>query len=257
MNENAGKNNNVFKKTASVLLIAALFAVLCFAVPVFAWLYGDRDAATVAVIDNPAAIYIDAANREDIRYMNMSGINVEDESGVTYKDFVFCVSGNDVDAYKLQLAYTTNNQFEYELYHARLASGSVPNDAFTAVLYTTHPDGTEQNYYVDSSDSTPIAGVFRNKKTVGGEDLAYDWTDTGNTAYHDLTYEISDSPGDYRNVNKYAEPIYWQTSSTMIPSSAVGTFYDYYIIRVIWSSGVSNTKETDMIYITARNISAD
>ena len=53
-------------------------------------------------------------------------------------------------------------------------------------------------------------------------------------------------------------PIYWQSELVMAGEEEEGTdtFFDYYILRVSWDGVRQNNKETDIIYITARNESA-
>ena len=243
-------------------LLTALLMILYAAVPLYAWFYRQRTAAAVAEISDPTAIYINAANKEDIRYMDLSGIDVENDGTPTqdgtgkYKDFVFCIRGIDVSAYKLQLAYTTNNQFEYELYHATLAQGDAPADAVGLALYTTHPvglAGVEQQYYAPAG-STKIVGDFLNRNTGASEILAYD-----DDTYHDMTYAMlpaNDVATVYGYINKYAEPIYWQSRDSITPTgfeAGGSTFCDYYLLRVIWTNDAVNNKETDIIYISARN----
>ena len=250
--ERPAKQNKGLMVNALRALILLVLLALCVSLVVYAWFRYERDAAALAELSDPTAIYINAANREEIRYMDMSGIDVEGETD-GYKDFVFCIRGDNVGSYRLQLAYTTNNQFSYELYPAnQLVSGSVPANAVGVALYTTHPVsgtiGPEQTYYI-APGTSPIVGDFLNKNTGASEILAYDDSYPADQ-YHTLTYD------DYDIVHKYAWPIYWQARNLIHPiSDAYGSFCDYYILRVIWNSGATNTKETDIIYISARNTS--
>lgn len=249
------RDTRVLCKAAAFALALALFASLS----AFAWLNHTRNLAAVAQVSNPTSIYINAANREDIKYLTLNGIDVTGAD--EHKDYVFCVRGNAVSSYKLQLAYTTNNQFEYEIYHAKLSdSATVPAGSLGEVVYLTHPAQNEQHYYIPSGQS-PLAGSLKNEKT-GTEILAKDDDDD----YYTLTY------GSYTNVQKYARPLYWQTTNVESAGfddptyTGSGDFCDYYVLRVKWdrakdnaeSAGLTlqNSKETDMIYITARNESA-
>ena len=261
--------------------VLLLLVVLYVTVPMYAWFYQGRRAAAIAEISDPTAIFINAGNREDIRYMDLAGIDVEEggtefpegsqDEGKKYKDYVFCVRGFYVDTYRLQLAYTTNNQFEYRLYRATLANGAAPNDNLGETEYKTHPANGEsvtQIYYI-ANGSDPLSGVFLNEKTGTGQFLALD-----DDTYHDRTYAVlpdNDPEGtiyDADNINKYAEPLYWQTSGNqasehmtdgrLIPQGVDGvSFCDYFILRVVWDAETSkNDRETDIIYITARNTSS-
>lgn len=243
----------LFLRMTALILLVALY----LAMPVYAWFYQGRTAAAAIRISNPTSIHVDAANSEDIRYLDLSGIDVESNPEQTYADYVFSISGHDVVYYMLQLAYTTNNQFEYELYHASLYDGvdaePTAANSFTVVTYTTHPpvgEGVEQKYYVESAEDM-VTGTILNRDTTEVDDiiLAYDYTDA-TTKYHDATYD------NYENLNKYAEPIYWQTTTPVAPVRIPGTtnFCDYYVLRVIWTAESKNDKETDIIYIAAKNV---
>ena len=152
-------------------LISLVVIIFTLSAATVAWFYSDRNAAVVGKISTPTAIYISGANREDVAVINLSGINVEDDENVgRYHDVVFSVHGNHVTQYMLQLAYTTNNQFEYEIYPAVLATGAVPADPVANVVFATNT--VSQNYYVPSGTSA-LAGHFLNYDAdVTDEDLA-------------------------------------------------------------------------------------
>ena len=284
-------NNARFKlflrMTALILLVAIYMAM-----PVYAWFYQGRSAIAVTLIDDPTSIHIDAANADEIRFLDLSSIDVEKEKDPTkrYTDRVFSVSGTGVDYYKLQLAYTTNNQFDYEIYPAVLLAtdtnsdgvidiNDVPDTAVTSVEYTTHPSDssivqttTKQVYYVTSGtapyvgsvDNGTAAGAPLNQKIVGGEKLAYthnNLIDDGAenntlTNYHRLTYGAG--ADEYLNINKYAEPIYWQMRYSIPVTYAEDLFFvHYYVLRVKWNEDAHNDKETDIIYISAHSAAPD
>ena len=249
------------KKRIWILLRAALPAavvllVLALSLSSVAWFYLGRRAAAVVELSDPTAIFINAGDQEDIRYLDLGGIDLE--SGASSRDYVFCVRGNNVDYYKLQLAYTTNNQFSFELYTASVAAsaGAVPANPESLVIYNTHDDngvvdGTA--YYYAPGGATPLAGDFLNKKT-DPEILA-----KNNDVYHDETYaSFADGSTPYANRNQYAIPLYWQTNTSVRTSmDAEFNFCDYYILRVIWNSAdAKNNKETDILYIAAKNVSS-
>ena len=238
--------------TALTLILAAT--------AVFAWFYLGRRAAAMARISNPVTIYINAGHAEDIRYLNLGGIDVE-RGGIVdgdnkYQDFVFCVRGENVSQYKLQLAYTTNNQFGYEVYRATTDTQVSPKGF---VVYTTHDDNPRDITYYIPNGATAISGATKNAKTVDGETLGKKNGDySSGVNYHDKTYEgygnADENDNDVTNdkVNKYAEPIYWQSTDSIIGNAGVGNeFEHYFILRVIWKNTAKNTKETDIIYISA------
>ena len=247
-NERNSKPNNMIGLLRSGIALIVLFAVLAAAVTVDAWLYYGRTIVAISEISNPTVIGINSGNREDVRYINLGRIDVtapdDPESASPYKDFVFCINGINIEYYKLQLAYTTNNQFEYEIYPAALWDGTGSAPA-ASVLYTVNVGasaGTDQYYYISGSK---IAGTIKNLDTAAYNDAESEIRALSGDTYHDLTYE------DYTNRHKYAIPLYWQSNGSF--DGSTGEFCNYYVLRVIWTSGSKNTKETDIIYISAKN----
>ena len=249
-------------RTLELLLMVAL--ILLGTTSVFGWFVYDRHVDAIAKTSNPTAIFIGAGNEEDIMYMDLSDIDVNsvnsyDENEVThyYKDFVFCIRGINVPTYRLQLAYTTNNQVNYTIYPAK--EGNEVN-VKGYLVYTPHTTGSSSvRYYIESSAS-PVGGTYLNKNTS---------TITGknNDSYYTDTYD------DYSNtyVHTYAVPIYWQSYNILFSeqddgkdhsrenfyisdNNHNGEFCDYYFLRVSWTGEKTNDKETDIIYITAKNI---
>ena len=253
MEDKKTKKLNKFSLRYTGITASVLLAVIIFAASVGAWFYTGRKAAGVAEIANPAAIFINAGNQEDIRYLNLGGIDVDMDgttddgyTGKKYKDFVFCIRGTNVSTYKLQLAYTTNNQFEYEIFPATETSNEadVPASAKGQVDYLLH-DTTGTKYYYIASSQSALAGTFLNKNTSAQRILAKD-----DDTYYDRTYEM------YDKYHENAVPIYWQTTS-VIHGNVIGEFTHYYILRVIWTTATAqNNKETDIIYISAKNIAS-
>lgn len=226
-----------------VVIIAALSLV-----PVFSWLAMQRSAAAMASISNPMALYIDAGHEEDMRYLNLSGINVE---AGTYKDYVFCISGTNIMHYKMQLAYTTNNQLTFTIFQADEFNG-VGDPPAGAVEYKNHPtSGDPETFYYTKRSETPVAGNYLNKKP-GEEILALTTGDPASTVVDGTTYvnEHSATYDTYNYVQKYAEPIYWQSAEQ---DGDVDDFCNYYILRVSWAANKRNDKETDIIYISAKS----
>lgn len=214
-----------------VLSIAAVTSLT-----VSAWLIVRKSLAAYAPVSANEALYIGAGHAEadtfeNVRYMYFNGIDAADE----YSDYVFCVFGHFVSGFRLQLAYTTNNQFTYEIFNA------IESDTYSegAVAHTTHTEPVATYYY--TIDGTAIAGAFLNATTVDGETVA-----TG--AEHTVTYGSYSSS----NVNKYAEPLYWQTSAA-ITGDSHGDFVKYFILRVHTGNKASNDRETDVLCIAAKS----
>lgn len=269
--EKSTEKSFVIKKIIPVaaFVLAVMFII---SIPVFSWFFTQQNLAAYAPVSTPQSLYIGAGHIEfaggtyygntadedqfeDIRYLYLSGIDVDNNKD--YYDYVFCVYGKAVGHFKLQLAYTTNNQFTYQIYNATEKNQS-EYDALTSVQqeayvpYTTHGEtpATSATYYYTVNGGA-IAGTFFNAKT-DGETLGKNATDETSASeadkYHKKTY------GSYDNVDKYAEPIYWQTSSGQT-GSARGIFINYYILRVNLNGKNSNDRETDVICIAAKSSS--
>ena len=226
--------------------LALLIALVVFVGSTLAWFAMQHMLAGYAPITKPEALYIGAGHRditdgefdnehfENIRYLYFNGIDAK--AGQPYFDYVFCVFGSVIAGYRLQLAYTTNNQFNYEIYRAAESTTSSEG----AIAYTTHEDTPRTFYY--SASGNAIAGNFLNAQTVGNETLA-------NATLHQRTYNT------YNEVNKYGEPLYWQTTGRE-PANLRGDFVNYYILRVYVNGKENNDRETDIICIAAKSFSS-
>lgn len=234
---------NVIKKLASKLdsklksmskskktqLAAAVFVTLTVIVTavVYAWFSFGRGIAFTTKINAPTAIQITAGNKEAVTNLDLSGIDVTDG---TSKNYVFGVAGESVNNYKIQLAHTTNIPFTYTLYRA---TSNDAGDTTADVVYTS----TSGSSYYYKKGST-INGNYLNK-----DESTSIAKESG--AYHNETYDT------YTRVQKNAEPLYWQSESLNVENkNNDGSFVDYFIIDVSWTEGLTNDKETDMIYIT-------
>lgn len=242
------------KKIQLVCGLSLIVSLLIFTTNIYGWFSFERKTAGIREISNPMSIFINAGQEEDIMYMDLTGIDL---SRTTYKDFVFCIRGINISKYAIQLAYTTNNQFEYELYPAVEVASDVPANALGHVSYESHDSSHTIKYYYIENGKSPIDGTFKNKKS-DSEILAED-----NDSFYEETY------GTYENVQKYARPLYWQTIDILHNASAAtgtisngqyvyqnsptGSFTDYYILRIIWGELRQNDKETDIIYLSAKN----
>lgn len=226
------KFNNKRLRTAAIILTA----LLAIAIPVAAWFSNQRGMVTLTKIQSPAKLSIGAGNKESCAYIDMSGIDVSNPD-VTSKEFVFSVYSSVSGNYKIQLAHTTNIPFTYEIYKAS-ACDENGNGVENAVVYHSKID-SEDYYYTKGEE---ITGKYINMEST--EFLA-------DSTQHKATY------GEYNNVQKNAEPLYWQ-SSNPIPAvkNVEEGFVDYYVLEVSWEySKVKNDKETDMVYITAGMVS--
>lgn len=238
MMQSGEKSNRRVRLVRFVVLLLAGMAVLSAAA--YAWLSAhQRAVGAVAEIDAPMAIWIRAGGNpaEDAKYLDMSDINVAGASRETY--YVFAVAGEYVSQYKIQLAYTTNNQFSYEIYQAETTTEQ------DEALYTYYPhtSGNSNPIYYVKANETKINMTPLNAKS--GNMLA-DPTDTDSVDTYGA-YATETTLGDH--VHENAWPLYWQTDNP-IPTGG-GSFCHYYLLHVSWGER-TNDRETDMVYISAK-----
>lgn len=233
----------LLKKT-NILTVALLTAMLIAAAPVLAWFSLHKNLDAYAPISAPESLYVGAGHRdienetfEDIRYLYFDSIDATKD--LDYWDHVFCVYGKAISHFKLQLAYTTNNQFSYDIYPASESRVESEN----AIRYVTHTATPETFYY--SINGAALTGTFLNKTEADGKSIGI--LDTANS-YYSRTYDT------YTNVNKYAVPVYWQTSVSQVGDSRTD-FVRYYILRVWMNGKDANDRETDVICIAAKSYS--
>ena len=115
------KNLSTTLKMVFVLALTLTITLLLYVSKTYSWFTRQKKAAILAPVDAPQELYISAGNSEDAAFINLSGIDVQDSinNPTTCKDYVFCVNGSaDIDGYYIQLAHTTNIQFEYSIYKA-------------------------------------------------------------------------------------------------------------------------------------------
>lgn len=238
--------------------VAATIVLSC--IPVAAWFYFERRVGALAEIDSPISLYINSGAREiqpeddgDIKqilleeqkilYLNLNDIDVKakDSYGnqMDHKDFVFCVRGV-LSSYYLQLAHTTNNQFEYEIY--KTCENDPEDPDIKTVVYYGAVTNNPYTYYFKTTDK--IEFEAKNKdETITSEDIA-----KIDDSYYKMTY------GDYSEVDKYAVPIYWISTESIKGSESGASFANYYILRVKWKTATKeNDRETDILYISAGN----
>ena len=271
-------------KKIEVVLAAALTLALVIGIPVFAWFYNERSVGDLERVDTPTKLFITAAH-DDIKYLQLNDIKVSDSSE-NKKYYVFCVSGKSASYYNLQLAYTTNNQFEYFVYPAKqLTTSQVEGGATYQAKHTAHDDNgneTETYYYAIETDpsinnpNNSFSGLEHYRLWSGsviqqddrGIVTSYlnktDGSLIANDTKHNITYHYkeydSNSPGDSGvGAQLYGEPIYWLAKRIKSGMDASNEFINYYILEINWekakeaagSAGLKDDKETDIIYIIA------
>ena len=279
-------------KQVQFTVAAASTVLLLTALPVVAWFSYQRGIVKLQKIQSPNTLVLSAAHREDCVNFEINGINADENmldgnndpitennkpKKITHKDYVFAVSGTAVDKFTIQLAYTTNNPFTYEVYAAdEVTEDKLPTPVagqeknYVAYVVKADPaagvpvlDGAEYHldaeeddilYYLIDSD---CSGTTDGKYTGTYLNRVFDASDheNANSLYHTDTYEKSAA---YANVHPDAEPVYWQaTNVEAFPgktNSNKDPFSRHFILRVKWKDGDldNTTKETDIVYITVK-----
>ena len=248
------KVKKIKKKTILLITLAATGLILV-GVIVYAWFFYKRQLDTLTWIKTPIRLEIGSGNNHDIAYLDMGSIDADTQDHSM--NYVFCVYGEPIDMYSLQLAYTTNIPFYYEVYRAQLStSGQTTSDNMVNVPFTYTDNSGEhtENFTYDKS-STPVISAMPLSKMNEAEIKKHQ--------SHNLSYgdENGQNAVDSSKVQKNAEPLYWLASENnldMLNPRNKGTnafggdcFCDYFILRVHWvENTVSNDKETDMVYLT-------
>ena len=242
------KTNSKYKKQKRRLIMsgAALAISGLLLVVSYAWFYTQREMSTAAWIKAPVVLYIRAGNNQDIKYLDMG--NIEVGGTESYKDYVFCVYGKPVDNYSLQLAYTTNIAFHYDVYRADLSENSENGD-----IVFQSPENSAK-FKIVNKNTPVIKGLSMNE--IEAQNLS-----PSQYQSHDLSYR-DENTGNIVARNKVQannEPLYFLAEESGVKvmkprniSKDKTYFLDYYVIRVSWNAGeVHNDKETDIVYLTA------
>lgn len=238
------------KKLLWLFLLIALLTLLV-STTVYGWLFVYRRMDLLGQVKAPIRLELRAGALESIQEFSLGEIDVSTSSHS--QNYVFAVFGDKEVAYKLQLAYTTNIPFSYNLYSAEQfvsEQGGAPAD----VVYTEHKAADANTYYYYKKEEIPCnllnLDINSNLALENGE-------------YHNKTYGESESDDNaYANVQIHAEPLYLQSKnmyhlgvddlSEMVGDYAVA----YYILTVSWTQEqlikeqIANNKETDLIYLT-------
>ena len=277
-----GKTFRSERARHKIQLVAAIFltVVLLIAIPVAAWFANRREIVKLQRVSSPNALYLSAAHREDSSCFEINGVDAEEivvdgygtkildgqgkEQKITHKDYVFSVTGDAVDKFTIQLAYTTNNPFTYEVYAAKelTTNPREPGVPVDYVEYELTGKGVTGMPVITGITPTPPAHLFYKVDTTvteGGASGKYNGrylnSSTGTEAdqsYHADTYD------GYGRVDGDAEPVYWQATNVSAKPGEVNAnkeaFSRHFILRVKWEAGeLDNTaKETDIIYITVK-----
>ena len=242
------KKNNKVKKWYISSVIALILAATALIGVTFAWFFYRRELDTLTWIKTPIRLDIGSGNNHDIAYLDLGSIDADTKDGEIER--VFCVYGEPVDIYSLQLAYTTNIAFYYDIYRASYD----PDNGEVVFTYTDENGDHTERFSYDESEQVIAA------KPLGSMSKA----EIAAHQSHSLSYgdEKGLNPAKTDKVQSNAEPLYWLASenglNVMKPKNVqtnnvtnAAYFCDYYVIKIHWDKGtVINDKETDMVYLT-------
>jgi hypothetical protein len=287
-----------------IQLIAALVltVVLFVSIPVYAWFTNQKKAAELFKVQYPNSLYINAAHREDQAYFKLDGINFnqylkdpitnqflldenEKKIKITKLRYVFAVSGSSTNEFTLQMAHTTNNNFNYKIYEAMQFDDL---DAAKSFLDQDTTENEETN--TESQDSSEGLGkeyvdkivVYKQNANSHNENkllvLGDEYVDASTSMlYYVIQDELSSEKIGYKNrsdslaikdvnnnyynktygtntnVESHAVPLYWQGNVKVTPDSNK-IFCKYFVLEVTCGE-TPYDKETDMIYFSVRRFS--
>ena len=237
-------NTDDKKKKRKLILSGAALVISALLLAIsYAWFCTQREMTTAAWIKAPIVLDIRAGNNKDIKYLDMGDIEVG-EGKAGSKDYVFCVYGKPVDYYSLQLAYTTNIAFHYDVYRANL----VENESGEVTFESPKNKAT-----FDIVGNPVISGLSMNE--IKAQNISPSQYQSHSLSYGD---EKKENIVDKAKVQANNEPLYFLAEENgikvMRPRNIIDgkEFLDYYVIRVSWKAGeVHEDKETDIVYLTA------
>lgn len=191
----------------TLVVSLAVSIVLLVATGTAAWLTYERSLQTVTAIEVPTLSL--KGSSDDTLPIDIGQIDVSSPGS---KATMFRILTTPGTGYLVQLGHTTNIPLTYTIYPV--------SDTGTN---TVTENGITYHY------GAALSGSYRNRSGS-----------IANSTLHGATY------GSYNNVQKNAEPLYWQSETQASDSGE-----DFYVLVVSWDSGLENGKETDMIYLTA------
>lgn len=207
-------------KLRYLVLFLILLALLLAAVGTVAWMRYIRSLQTVTLVQVTSLSLV--GPDENTLAIELGDLDV---SGAESKDFVFGVKSVNLNKCIIQLAHTTNIPFQYEIYKAtKNDTSSGGNEVLAAGSYFSYGET------IKAKDAPYLNGI--------GVALQ------GDDHYFTSTYQAG--TGSYGHVQKNAAPLYWRSGDVTIAENQT----TYFILKVIWGDGLSNNKETDMVYLT-------
>ena len=125
MDNHKSKKHNKARKLYISSVIALILALIALIGVTLSWFFYRRELDTLTWIKTPVRLDIRSGNNHDIAYLDLGSIDADTPDRTIER--VFCVYGEPVDIYSLQLAYTTNIAFYYDIYSIHLIQTSCPS----------------------------------------------------------------------------------------------------------------------------------
>ena len=255
------------KKLSFPVKIQLIIALMCtMAIPVYAWFAYQDKIEVLTKVKEPPAINLASGGDDPALYITLENIDV---SAGTDKYIVFSIEPGKYSAYDIQLSHTTNIPFTYQLYR-------VKEDANGTIEYTDHTRTEGEETGLKYSIISTASG------TTNGEVILTDINPDDRSTGRILGYEEDLEAKSRRNyvvgegaddVNQYVKPLY--SVARRIPqlnqSDDDSAERDYFAIKITWTQGPNNkteedadywnyaynNKETDLIYISAKQNTAN
>ncbi len=216
--------------------LAASLAFLCVAVLYFGvtytWFVGNQSASTVAKIAKPSNLQILGPNSTAIVQLDLTydASNIDEGSNVTVRRG-FCVDSGG-EPFELQLANTTNIEgLELKVYYVEVNGSN--KDLVVGSSTTWSKSGSAIDFTFINNDGTDIATT-----PVAGDQTFNNYANVQANAaplyrYHNVTKNVSKGELDTNEEGEVAN-------------------VTNFIIEATWKESV---KETDVVYLIARNTS--
>lgn len=266
------------KKKLQICTAAVVTIAFAAVLKSYAWFSEQKKAAEMFKVKHPDLLYLNAAHSEDQIYFNLGNIkiylqdengNFVDTSGNRLQDgatpvkatnrYVFSVSGSNTSAFTLQLAYTTNNDLEYNIFEAteyEYPKDTPPrdnDDEYNAKIVPSNTNDNDIVSYESNESATPKTYYY-----VKGNNQVNLTKKNPNSLNNNLALAGSSNKyysanyGSGNLVHENAVPMYEQGNVT---TNTTDEFCRHFILEVTRAEGGENShyqldKETDIVYIS-------
>lgn len=238
-----------FKKKWLVIYSIILLVILTGIT--YAWFVQNASMTTLLPIEKPDTITISDINGSDMTELDLDyieGTDIKDADGTIHIFRPLCIKSTSTK-HQLEIVHTTNlDSLAFNIY-------PVTKDA---MFDTTNPGTPLLGKYINllnGTDKTAKPEILQNyseSDTVHTNAYALYWLAQicSNQAANDTTQQQIDETEIYNT----ERPVFsdQQTEFDVATKSEKTFYYTYYYLEISWQE---TTKETDLFYIMARNIS--